>query len=213
VCAHDKAATLVQRKMNWIYNETFARNRPLERYEDSRDGFKFLGCQTRRVKIWTEAEDGQLRAPMEIGRSGNASRSRTTYVPSSTLAAGGSTRAQPSESGRYYLRQPLHSRVGRLRSWRPGDLQLQRADPSGLHRLGRRTSTAPDHDSFRVMFDADSDNDDWVWQTQAGNGWVWNMVNSAGRGVLHVMLDPGSHWMAVKQNETGTALDRIFISK
>jgi hypothetical protein len=78
---------------------------------------------------------------------------------------------------------------------------------------GRRTSTAPDHDSFRVMFDADSDNDDWVWQTQAGNGWVWNMVNSAGRGVLHVMLDPGSHWMAVKQNETGTALDRIFISK
>jgi len=76
---------------------------------------------------------------------------------------------------------------------------------------GRSSSTAPDHDSFRVMLDADSDNDDWVWQTQAGSGWVWNMVTGVGRGALHVMLDPGSHWLAVKQNETGTALDRLFI--
>lgn len=322
----DKAATLVQPKMNWIYNETFSRKRPLECLEDSRDGFKFLGCQTRRVKIWVEAEDAQLIAPMAVGRSGNASRSRVVTVPSSTTSAGGSARLSVNlpETDRYFIwlrasapaavsnaftvavdggTRPLPVAVSTTGAFQwsqlkvgatpvgfdlgPGDhtidigrslagAQLDQllitSDPNfqpfdsfieaesgtlvspmtfvpklplavvttygtGFIRApngsgpggvaiytfnvparsdyivwGRTSSSAPDHDGFRVMFDADSDNDDWVWQTQAANGWVWNMVTGVGRGPLHVMLDPGSHWMAVKQDETGTALDRLFIS-
>jgi hypothetical protein len=77
---------------------------------------------------------------------------------------------------------------------------------------GRTSSTAPDHDSFRIMFDADSDNDDWAFQTPGGASWVWSAIQGAGKGKLRVMLDAGAHWMAVKQDETGTALDRLLIT-
>ena len=101
----DKAATLVQPKMNWIYNQTFNQSRPLECLEDSRDGYRFLGCQTRRVKIWLEAEDAQLTAPMVLGRSGNASRSRMILVPSDTTAVGGAARLAVNlpENDRYFI--------------------------------------------------------------------------------------------------------------
>jgi hypothetical protein len=88
----DKAATLVGPKLDWILAHTFFRGRPIECREDTRDGFRFLSCQTQLPKIWLDAEHGTLTAPMAVGRSGNASRSRFVSVPVGATGSGGSVR-------------------------------------------------------------------------------------------------------------------------
>jgi Trypsin len=104
----DKAATLVGPKLDWILAHTFFRGRPVECREDTRDGFRFLSCQTQLPKIWLDAEHGGLTAPMAVGRSGNASRSRFVSVPAGTTASGGSVRlafSAPTTAGyRLWLR-------------------------------------------------------------------------------------------------------------
>ena len=104
----DKAATLVGPKLDWIMAHTFFRGRPVECREDTRDGFRFVACQTQFPKLWLDAEHGTLTAPMVVGRSGNASRSRFVSVPAGTTGTGGSVRlavnVPTTDSYRLWLR-------------------------------------------------------------------------------------------------------------
>ncbi len=320
-----KAATLVKPKLDFIRQESINQGRPIECFTDTRDGYKFLSCQDRHVKIVAEAESGLLVAPMALGNSGNASSARFVSLPTNTTTGGSAqlTLSVP-QSDRYFvwvrvlapnatpnaatvsvdgsaprelrvdanlagsyqwlvvslgniptafsLGAGAHSIVlGRGLAGTQLDQVLLTTDPnyvpfeafveaesgtvvppmafvrglpivstsygSGFIRTpngaapgglaiytfnvplrsdylvwGRTSGTAPDHDSFKVMFDADSDNDDWAWQTPSGTGWRWSSISGAGKGQLRVVLDAGAHWMAVKQDESGTALDRLLIT-
>lgn len=51
----NKAATLVGPKLDWVMAHTFFRGRPVECFDDTRGGFRFLSCQTRLSKVWIDA--------------------------------------------------------------------------------------------------------------------------------------------------------------
>ncbi len=87
-----KAATLVRPKLDWIRAQSFFRGKPVECRPDTRDGHRFLACQSGLVKLWFDAESGALTAPMAIGRSSSASGSRFVSVPSGTSGSGGAVR-------------------------------------------------------------------------------------------------------------------------
>ena len=321
-----KAATLVRPKLDFIRQETASRGRPIECFQDTKDGYAFLSCQDRHARVVAEAESGQLVAPMTIGNSGNASSAKFVSLPTNTTT-GGSSRltVNLSQSGHYFVWVRVLSPSSTLNAgtvsvdgsaprelrvdvnatpsyqWVPVSLAniptafnlgagphsvvlgrglagtqldqvLLTTDPnyvpfesfveaesgtivapmafvrglptvvsstygSGFIRTpngsgpggvaiynfnvtlrsdyvvwGRTSATAPEHDSFKVMFDADSDNDDWAWQTPSGTGWQWSAISGTGKGRIRVMLDAGAHWMAVKRDEAGTALDRLLIT-
>jgi hypothetical protein len=327
VSGGDKAASLIKPKLGFITQETANRGRPIECFQDTKDGFSFLSCQNKRVRVFVEAENGVLGAPMAIGNSANASFAKFISVPGNATSPGGSARltaflpqtdryfvwarvfvpsstpsaftisvdgsvprdlpADPSPTGSFQwialrlatvltgfnLGTGNHTiDLGRGLAGAQVDQVLLTTDPlyvpfesfvesesgtlvapmtfvrkistvfspisgTGYIRVpdgsaplglaiynftvpsrsdyfvwGRTLSPDTNHNSFKIMFDADSDNDDWSWQTPVSSGWFWSGMNGTGKGLMRVMLDAGNHWMALKQAETGTAIDRMLIT-
>jgi hypothetical protein len=154
---------------------------------------KFVNGNT--SPIWIEAEDANLKSPMEIGDDAAASAGGYVWAPSGT-----GNYTSPSEyagSAEYHFQVP---ETGEYVIW------------------GRQISTDTTGDSFFVSVD---DQAAMVWYTNigGGGGWTWDVVSFRAdddprdaSNPQRYWLEEGSHFLTIKQREDGTKLDTIVIT-
>lgn len=141
------------------------------------------------VKIWLEAEEGYLSAPMEIASDDAASSGAYTWIPN-----GRGDIFDPAEDGGYAEYTFEVSAAGNYVVW------------------GRVISNTGGDDSFFVSMDG---SEYALWDTQRGGTetWVWDQVsNRNGAAPVLFYLEAGEHTLILKQREDGTKIDRIFIT-
>ena len=147
------------------------------------------------VKIWIEAEDGDLQWPMEIADDENASAGSFIWVP-----AGTGNLSSPSENAGY---AEYHFEIPET-----GDYVI----------WGLQISNNTAGDSFFVSVDGQSD---MVWHTKPGGQDVWTWDVFALRDAsnpdyaadsMQFQLEAGPHTLKITQREDGTKLDKILIT-
>ena len=147
------------------------------------------------VKIWIEAEDGDLQLPMEIADDENAGAGGYICVPTGTGNV-----YSPSDSAGY---AEYHFEVPEA-----GDYLL----------CGRQISNDNASDSFFVSID---DQPEIAWHTKLGGQgiWTWDVVSlrkpddprdTVSPELFH--LPAGAHTLRIKHREDGTKLDRLLIT-
>jgi hypothetical protein len=141
------------------------------------------------VRIWLEAENGYLAAPMTVGEDNAASGGKFALVPKGA----GTVRDSDAEGGygEYTFEVPV----------------------SGEYTLFARVrSDGTTEKAFYVSMD----NGGFVaWNTARGapKSWLWNKVTEANTsGPFTFNLDPGVHTLVIKQREDGSKLDKILLT-
>ncbi len=147
------------------------------------------------VKIWIEAEDGDLQSPMEIADDEKAGACSFIWVPEGT-----GNLSSPSENAghaEYHFEIP-----------ETGDYVI----------WGLQISNNTAGDSFFVSVDGQSD---MVWHTKPGGQDVWTWDVFALRDAsnpdyaadsMQFRLEAGPHTLKITQREDGTKLDKILIT-
>jgi len=140
------------------------------------------------TKIWLEAEDGDLYAPMEIAGDENASAGGYIWVPN----GGG--------SGGY------------------AEYTFEVQEPGDYVIWGRVISNDDSSDSFLVSIDGGDDitwhtknggQETWTWDVVSNRDYA--DVRDASNPTLH-HLEAGSHVLTIKHLEDVTKIDKIFIT-
>jgi hypothetical protein len=140
------------------------------------------------IKLYLEAENGTLTAPMQVSADSTASGGNYIQV----AAESNSTAAVPSTG---------HATWG-----------FSVAEP-GRHKIwGRVIAPTTNDDSFWVRVDTGA----WIkWNAiPLGTSWHWAPVHNAdaGNAVVEFNLAAGSHTLEIAYREDGTKLDRWFIT-
>jgi hypothetical protein len=141
------------------------------------------------IRIWIEAEEGDLRSPMEAGRDGMASSGEYIWVPN-----GYGYLSDPSEDGGYAEHTFEVPATANYVIW------------------GRVISNSKNDDSFFVSIDY---GDYLLWDTQRWDTetWVWDQVsNRGGSDPVLFYLGAEEHSLIIKQREDGTKIDRILVT-
>lgn len=147
------------------------------------------------VKVWIEAEDGDLKWPMEIGDDEGADAGGFVWVAEGTGIAG-----SPSEDSGY------------------AEYHFEVPESGNYVIWGRQVSNDTASDSFFVSID---DQDEMVWHTKHGGQdvWTWDVVATRDASDPDYMVNPeifwltdGPHTLKVTQREDGTKLDRLLIT-
>ncbi len=139
------------------------------------------------VKIWLEAENGNLNLPMEI--AGNEEASSGEYI---LIPKGNKNNLDPNAKKGYaeYTFQVPAS--GEYVIW------------------GRVNAANGGSDSFFVSLDGD---DYARWATQISTTWTWDQVADSGvNDPLVIYLDAGEHNLIIKHREPLTKIDKILIT-
>ena len=138
------------------------------------------------VSIWIEAEDGDLKWPMEIGDDVNASEGGYIWVP--TGNGNLYSLSETAGTAKFHFTVPEN---GEYVVW------------------GREVSNDTVSDSFFVSMDGKSE---IAWHTQSDGQdvWTWDIVSTQDAEVYR--LEPGAHTLTVSQREDGTKLDKILIT-
>ena len=141
--------------------------------------------------IWLEAEDADpLTADFEVASDTSASNDKYIWIPEET-------------------------------SWNPGKgsatYALSITSPGEYVIWGRVLADTTENNSFFVRID---DSPDALWTMETSPDWAWDQVNHWGSGTetdpeidpVTVILSAGDHNLIIKQRESGTRLDRLFIT-
>jgi hypothetical protein len=147
------------------------------------------------VKIWMEAEDGDIVTPMEIAGDADASAGGYIWAPQGA----GNLYNSSKDGGQAEYRFDVPT---------DGDYII----------WGRVMATDSGTDSFYVSVDGS----EMTWHTKlSDNGnWTWDVVslrnvngerNASNPLVYH--LGAGSHTITIKQREDGTRLDNILLTR
>jgi hypothetical protein len=154
-----------------------------------------LFSETTPVKLWIEAEDGNLQWPMEIADDENASAGGYVWVPEGTGSYG--TVSESAGFAEYAFEVP---ESGEYVIW------------------GREVSNDSASDSFFVSIDGQPD---IVWHTRPGgeDQWTWDGVSlrvaeapDYASAAERFQLSAGPHTLRISQREDGTKLDRLLIT-
>ena len=142
---------------------------------------------TEYAKIWIEAEDGDLNAPMEIVDDSEASSGGYIEVPN-----GEGNASSPS----------LDAGYAQYTFYVPAD---------GDYMIWGRvlTLTGADNSFFIAIDDGQSE----TWHPSTSEDWTWQQTNDraiSGTEVYH--LTAGTHTLTFYQREDGTQLDRILVT-
>jgi hypothetical protein len=147
------------------------------------------------VKIWIEAEDGDLHWPFAI--AGDNYAYAGGYVLPAEEAGNRYEPADDSGFAEYFFKVP---------------------ETGDYHIWGRQMSTNTSSDSFFVSVD---DQNEMAWHTKIcddGN-WAWDVVSLRhvddvrdSSSPMVFRLEKGNHKLVVKHREGGTKLDRILIT-
>ena len=139
------------------------------------------------VKIWLEAESGDLNSPM-VNASDDAAASSGEYI---WIQEDQGDIWSPSEYGgyaSYTFEVPI----------------------SGDYLVWGRVKSGSESDSFFVSMD---DGTYAVWDTQRSDTWIWDLVNNREDSAdIIFYLEAGAHTLVFKQREDGTKIDKIFIT-
>jgi hypothetical protein len=138
-------------------------------------------------KIWLEAEDGDVDAPMQIAADSKASEETYLWV-----RQGSGNRWTPA------------SKAGKVQ-------YTFNLSTSGTYRIwGRVLAPTKSDDSFFVSMDGGAYK---VWDIQECSSWAWDLVNSLKENdPLLFKLSAGTHTLTLMQREDGTKIDRILIT-
>lgn len=141
------------------------------------------------VQIWLEAEEGVLRAPMQISSNTQASGGQYVWIPNGTGNVW-----DPTQAGGEVVYTFVVPVTATYVIW------------------GRVISNNVNDDSFFVSLD---NTPSLLWDTQRGGTeiWVWDQVNNRG-GANPVLftLSAGTHTLRIAQREDGTKLDKLLIT-
>ncbi len=152
--------------------------------------------QTEYVKIWMEAEEGDIVTPMEFAEDANASSGTCIVVPD-----GNGTNDDPFSSQAGYAEYTFDvSTAGDYIIW------------------GRVIANDAASDSFFVSMD---DGESLTWHTKMSgtDNWTWDMVSirdyddvrdASNPAVYH--LEVGTHTFKIQQREDGTKIDRFIVT-
>lgn len=134
-----------------------------------------------------EAENGILVSPMEVV-----------------------TNAFNTASGKSFIRVPAGAGPGGIAIY---FFDVAQRSNYVVWARGLNSTADSNASAYRVMLDPFSDKDDWVWPAPNTSGnWAWSTITGTGRGAMHVVLDAGSHMLALRRDVPGPALDRLFIT-
>jgi hypothetical protein len=138
-------------------------------------------------KIWLEAEDGYLQAPMELAPDVDASSGMSIWVPTDQGSV-----FNPSQDAGYAEYAFVVPQAGNYVIW------------------GRVLALTRGDDSFFISMDG---GDFALWDTQQAETYIWDQVNNRGDSDPVVYsLAAGAHALTIKQREDGTKIDRILIT-
>lgn len=142
---------------------------------------------TEDVKLWYEAEEGDLY--------------NTFVVPEDSTASDGKFVWTPNGKGNY---------------WRPSRQAgyaeyVFDAPVAGQYVFwGKVLATDIYNNSFFVFVDGDAYA---LWDTRRSKAWIWDQVsNRGGDNPVTFYLEAGEHTLTIKQREDGTKIDRILIT-
>ncbi|MGD9216830.1 MAG: PKD domain-containing protein [Desulfobacteraceae bacterium] len=139
------------------------------------------------AKIWIEAEDGDIHAPMQIADNPDASASTYIEVPN-----GQGNASSPSQGAGYAVYTFNAPTTADYVVW------------------GRIIAKDGKDNSFFVSMDG---NTPTTWHTQKSESWIWNQVNVPGNTEpLVYRLEAGQHTLTIYQREDGTQIDRILFT-
>ncbi|MCP4745024.1 MAG: hypothetical protein GY874_02630 [Desulfobacteraceae bacterium] len=138
-------------------------------------------------KVWIEAEDGDIYAPMMISDNSEASAQGYIEAPNGSGYPSG-----PSKSYGYAEYTFEVSTSGDYIVW------------------GRVLAANGKDDSFFVSMDNGSS---VLWDVQMSDSWVWDQLVDRGQSSAATFyLTAGTHTLTVYQREDGSKLDRILIT-
>jgi hypothetical protein len=138
-------------------------------------------------KIWLEAEDGNIDAPIQIDEDTNASTASFIWVPPGM----GTYKTPTSKAGTATYTFTVAS--------------------TGTYRIWARVlaPTAGDN-SFFVSMDG---GDFQRWDTAVSTSWTWDLVNvNSGADPKLFQLASGTHTLILMQREDGTKIDKLIIT-
>jgi hypothetical protein len=139
------------------------------------------------VKLWLEAEEGQLNIPMEIARDDEASLGEYIWVPN-----GKGNNRDPANNAGYAEYVFEVTQAGNYIIW------------------GRIIAKSRKDNSFFISVD---DGDYTKWHTITSKEWIWDQVgDQKGADPVIYYLDAGEHSLIIKQREDGTKIDKILIT-
>ena len=142
---------------------------------------------TSSVKVWLEAEDGDVGTPMQIDADTQASGGTYLWVPQGS----GNLWSPSSRSGMVAYTFSVGS-SGTYRVW------------------GRVLAPTSNDDSFFVSMDGGAYK---TWDTLSCKAWTWDLVSSRNeQDPLLFKLSAGSHTLKLLQREDGAKIDRILVT-
>jgi hypothetical protein len=141
-----------------------------------------------RAKIWIEAENGRIYAPMVV--SDDPAASSGAYIQAPNGSGFPSTPSKNYGYAEYTFDVPT---AENYTIW------------------GRVLAMTTEDDSFFVAVDGGNP---VLWDTQLSDTWVWDQVMNRGETKPAVFnLAAGTHTLTIYQREDGSKLDRIFITR
>ncbi len=139
------------------------------------------------IKLWLEAEDGNIYAPMQIAEDQEASAGLFTQVPN-----GQGNFYSPSENSGQIVHTFSVPAEGDYIIW------------------GRLIAKDGGDNSFFVSID---DQEFATWHTPTTPTWIWDQVRDRGsvEAVIY-HLTPGDHVLSILQREDGSQIDKIMVT-
>lgn len=153
------------------------------------------GTEPEFAKIWIEAEDGDIFAPMEIVDNTEASSGSGIEVPN-----GNGMVTDPSNQAGY------------------AEYSLNVSVPGAYVIWGRVLAPSNADNSFYISVD---NSQEMVWHTKITSDglWAWDPISvrqwddpADNTNPMMVHLTAGSHTLRIKQREDGTQIDKILIT-